>query len=136
MLAQGPPAGLDPANLPIGVHDAVLRLELTAGRDRMLEGVVDPRKVVGVDALVERLDGATERVLVEPEQLEQPSVPAQAVGHEVPDERADAGRIHGQPPRDAVAGGVEGVEDDARIRVSGFPAPGHGEVHLDVILGH
>ena len=54
--AERAAAGVHPAGLAVRADDAVLRLELAAGLDAGLQGVADADEVVGVQALVERLD--------------------------------------------------------------------------------
>jgi hypothetical protein len=64
------PAGLDPPHGPVGPDHPVLGVVVTARGDGALERVRDAADVVGVHASVEGLDGPTEAVLVEAEQLE------------------------------------------------------------------
>ena len=91
-VAEHAPARRDPADRPVVMHDAVVRLVLAAAVDGARDRGLDARPVVGVHALRERVDVLVERVARVAEQLVQPVVPVQRVGGQVPVEAADVRR--------------------------------------------
>ena len=131
LVGEGVAARLDPPQGPVGQDHAVLRGVVTAGGDGALEGVRDASDVVGVHAAAEGLDRPAEALLVEAEQLVEPLVQAEVAGHQVPDERTDAGGVDGEPPREAVA---LRVEDGPRGRRRGVVV-GHRSFSCQLMPG-
>lgn len=102
LVAERPPPRVDPAVLAARQDDPVLGLERPAGVDGRPQRVADAVDVVGVHAVVEGLDRLLELARAEAEHREQPLVPGQLPGAEVPVEGADAGGVDGQTPAEAV----------------------------------
>ena len=96
-------AGVHPAGLAVRPDDAVLRLELAARVDAGLHGIGHPDHVVGVQAVVERLDVLLEGRGLVAEHREQPVVPRQPAGGHVEVEGADPGGVDRQPPAQPLA---------------------------------
>ena len=87
---EAPAPGADPAGVAAGQQDPVVHVQLALGGDHVLERLGDPGQVVGVQPDVERLDGLLEGGGVVAEHLDQPGVPAEPSGRQVPVEGADA----------------------------------------------
>jgi hypothetical protein len=106
----------DPPRRAVGPHDPVLHRERAAGLDRRLQHRVHARQVVGVQAVVEVRDGPPEVGRVVAEHRQQPVVPQQLTGAQVPLEAADARGLDRQAPAVEAALVLGGQRRELQLR--------------------
>ncbi len=101
---RGPPVGAaehsptrgDPAHRAVGVDHAIVGLVLAAAVDGAADRRLDALAIVWVQPGRERVDVRDVGLRVVAEELHQPVVPVQRVGHQVPVEAADRRRLEAQ----------------------------------------